>query len=347
VYPATDTAEATRRYSPPWAESLPPLPNSSHCVGRALSSSGAVVDGRYKLLDTIGSGGTSVVSCAEDLRLGRKVALKVLNRGLANDQQWVERFRREACSAASLEHENIVSIYDRGSCDGTHYIAMEYVPGRSLKSIIREEAPLELARAIDLTVQILRAANFMHRRGIVHRDLKPANVLVDGAERLKVTDFGIARVCTSDITETGSILGTVQYLSPEQAQGRALSGASDLYSTGIVLYELLAARVPFNDESVVAVAMKHVNQRPAPPSEFNPAVTPALDTAVMRALEKDPARRFPDADAFIAALEQAKAAPASADPVRAAGLRLGRGRRGRRRGGVRPPAQAALAGRRG
>ncbi len=184
---------------------------------------------------------------------------------------------------------------------------MEFLDGRSLKAVIQQEAPLDPTRAIDLTVQILRAARFAHRRGIIHRDLKPHNVIVDDEGRAKVTDFGIARAGASDMTQTGSIMGTAQYLSPEQAQGFAVSEPSDLYSIGIILYELLTGRVPFEGESAVTIALKQVNERPIPPSAFNPAVTPELEGVVLRALEKDPARRFPDADAFIAALEHARA----------------------------------------
>jgi eukaryotic-like serine/threonine-protein kinase len=271
-------------------------------------ASETIVDGRYRVLRRIGSGGMAEVYCAEDLQLGRKVALKVLHGRFAEDDEFVERFRREASSAAGLQHPHVVSVYDRGEWDGTYYIAMEYLEGRTLKSIIQHEGPLDPERAIDLTVQILRAARFAHRRGIIHRDLKPHNVIVDEEGRAKVTDFGIARAGASDMTQTGSIMGTAQYLSPEQAQGLAVSAPSDLYSVGIILYEMLTARVPFEGESAVTIALKQVNERPVPPTAFNPAVTPGLEAVVMRALEKDPARRFPDADAFIAALEHARAA---------------------------------------
>src|SRR3954470_7245354 len=267
-----------------------------------------IIDGRYRVLQRVGSGGMADVVCAEDLQLGRKVAIKLLHRRFAEDAEFVERFRREASSAAGLQHPNVVSVYDRGAWDGTYYIAMEFLEGRTLKRLILDEAPLDPARAIDLTTQILRAARFAHRHGIIHRDLKPQNVIVDAEGRAKVTDFGIARAGASDMTQTGSIMGTAQYLSPEQAQGHAVSEPSDLYSIGIILYELLTGRVPFDGESAVTIALKQVNERPVPPSMINPAVTPELEAVVLRALEKDPARRFPDADAFIAALEHARAA---------------------------------------
>jgi len=280
-----------------------------------------VVDGRYRVLHRVGSGGMAEVYCAQDLQLGRKVALKVLYRRFAEDQEFVERFRREASSAAGLQHQHVVSVYDRGEYDGTYYIAMEYLDGRSLKTIIREEAPLAPERAIDLTIQVLRAARFAHRRGIIHRDFKPQNVIVDAEGRAKVTDFGIARAGASDMTQTGSIMGTAQYLSPEQAQGEAVSAASDLYSIGIILYEMLTGRVPFEGESAVTIALKQVNEAPVPPSAYNPAVGPALEAVVLRALEKHPALRYQDADEFISALEDARGAATTAQlaaPVHAA-----------------------------
>jgi beta-lactam-binding protein with PASTA domain/predicted Ser/Thr protein kinase len=265
-----------------------------------------LVDGRYKILTRLGTGGMADVFCAEDQQLGRKVALKLLHRRFAEDAAFVERFRREASAAAGLQHPNVVGVYDRGEWDGTYYIAMEFLPGRTLKDVVRDEAPLDPLRAIDLTVQILKAARFAHRRGIVHRDLKPHNVLVDDEDRVKVTDFGIARAGASDMTETGSIMGTAQYLSPEQAQGHPVSDVSDLYSVGVILFELLTGYVPFDADSAVSIALKHVSELPPPPSSFDPSVSPELEQIVLWALEKDPARRPADADAFIQALEEAR-----------------------------------------
>jgi eukaryotic-like serine/threonine-protein kinase len=268
---------------------------------------GTIVDGRYKLVSRLGAGGMADVFLAEDQQLGRKVAVKLLHRRFAEDPGFVERFRREAQAAAGLQHPNVVSVYDRGAFDDTYYIAMEYLPGRTLKQLIRQEAPLDPVRAIDITIQILKAARFAHKRGVIHRDLKPHNVIVDDSDHAKVTDFGIARAGASDMTETGSIMGTAQYLSPEQAQGHAVSATSDLYSVGVVLYELLTGRVPFDAESAVTIALKHVSEWPAAPTVANPSVPPELEQIVMWALNKNPADRPKDADQFIAALEHAKA----------------------------------------
>ena len=265
----------------------------------------AVIDGRYQVIAHLGTGGMAEVYCAQDLQLGRRVALKVLHERFAADAEFVERFRREASSAAGLQHQHVVSVYDRGEWEGTSYIAMEYVAGRTLKQIVGEDGPLEPHRAVDLTVQVLRAARFAHRRGVIHRDFKPQNVIVDDEDRAKVTDFGIARAGASDMTQTGSIMGTAQYLSPEQAQGHAVTARSDLYSIGIVLYELLTGGVPFEAETALTIALKQVSEVPVPPSRINRAVTPELEAVVLRALEKEPADRFSDADEFIAALEAA------------------------------------------
>ncbi|MCW3038237.1 MAG: pknB [Solirubrobacterales bacterium] len=267
---------------------------------------GTIVDGRYRVLNRLGSGGMADVYCAEDLQLGRKVALKMMYARFGEDPDFVERFRREASSAAGLQHPNVVGVYDRGDEDGLQYIAMEYLEGRTLKQIVIDEAPLAPARAVDLVEQVLRAARFAHKRGIIHRDLKPHNVIVDAEDRAKVTDFGIALAGASDMTQTGSIMGTAQYLSPEQAQGQPVDARSDLYSVGIMLYELLTGKVPFEGDSAVSIALKQVSAAPVPPSQLNPAITPALERAVLRALAKSPADRPADAEAFIAELEAAR-----------------------------------------
>ncbi len=267
---------------------------------------GTIIDGRYRVSARLGSGGMADVYLAQDTLLGRQVALKLLHHRFAEDQEFVERFRREASSAAGLSHPNVVAVFDRGEWDGTYYIAMEYLPGRSLKAVVREHGALSPQDATDIVVQILLATRFAHKRGIIHRDIKPHNVILDEEGRAKVTDFGIARAGASDMTLTGSIMGTAQYLSPEQAQGHAVSESSDLYAVGVVLYELLTGQVPFEGESPVTVALKQVSVEPTPPSALNPAVTPALEGVVMRSLAKDPAARFANADEFIAALQQAR-----------------------------------------
>jgi serine/threonine-protein kinase len=248
---------------------------------------------------------------AEDTHLQRQVALKVLHRRFAQDQEFVQRFQREAESAARLQHPNIVSVFDRGRFEGTYYIAMQYIDGPTLKQLI--DRGLTPEQAVALIRQVLEGARFAHRNGVVHRDLKPQNVIVDGEGKAVVTDFGIARAGVSEITQTGSVMGTPHYLSPEQAQGFEITAVSDLYSIGVILYEALTGRVPFEADSAVAVAMKQVSQTPLRPSSINPRVSPALDAAVMRALAKDPGERFQSADAFIAALDAALKEPGSGD----------------------------------
>ncbi len=261
-----------------------------------------VVDGRYQVLRRIGSGGMADVYCARDTHLGRDVALKMLHRRYAQDQEFVERFRREAKSAAGLQHPNVVGVFDRGEHEGTYYIAMEHLPGRTLKQVVEQEAPLPQGRVIDLGRQVLEAAGFAHRRGVIHRDFKPHNVIVDDNWNAKVTDFGIARAGASEMTETGSIMGTAQYLSPEQAQGHAVTAASDLYSIGVMLYELLAGRLPFEGDSAVSVALKHLSEPPPPLSQLRPDVDPGLESVVMAALAKQPEQRWQTAEEFSAAL---------------------------------------------
>jgi serine/threonine protein kinase len=268
---------------------------------------GQVFDGRYRIERKLGSGGMADVWLAEDTHLQRQVALKVLHARYAQDREFVERFKREAESAAGLAHPNVVAVYDRGSSDGNSYIAMQYVEGPTLKQMI--DSGLSPEQAVLLVRQVLEAARFAHRNGIVHRDLKPQNVIVDAEGKAVVTDFGIARAGVSEITQTGSVMGTPHYLSPEQAQGFEVTPVSDLYAIGVILYEALTGRVPFEGESAVAVAMKQVSQTPQRPSSIRPTISPALDAVVMRALEKDPGQRFQSADAFIAALDQAMREP--------------------------------------
>ena len=272
-------------------------------------ASDTLVAGRYRLLHRLGAGGMADVWAADDQMLDRRVALKFLLPRFSEDQEFVERFRREAAAAAGLQHPNVVGVFDRGEHDGAPFIAMEYVQGASLKDLI--DRGLSVGEAIEIIRQVLAGARFAHSRGIVHRDLKPQNVLVDAEGRARVADFGIARAGTSEITQTGSVLGTAQYLSPEQAQGLPVTAASDLYSVGVMLYEALTGRVPFDADTPVAVALKQVSEQPRPPSQLNPRVPPALDAVVLKALAKDPANRFASAEEFLRALDAAEADPSS------------------------------------
>src|ERR1041384_6660910 len=234
----------------------------------------SLVRGRCRIVRKLGSGGMANVYLAEDQELGRRVAIKILNDRHAGDEQFVERFRREAKNARRLSHQNIVAIYDRGEAEGTYYIAMEYLDGRSLKELILSRGAAPVSVAVDYARQILAALRFAHRNGIVHRDIKPHNVLVDAEGHVKVTDFGIARAGASQMTEEGSIIGTAQYLSPEQARGTQVEQPPDphsgLYSLEIVLYEMLTGEVPFPGASPVEIAMKHLSATPPPLRQKRP-----------------------------------------------------------------------------
>ena len=268
----------------------------SHSDDTTRVQGDGLFDGRYRFIEKIGQGGMAKVFLAEDVSLHRKVAIKVLGERYAEDAQFVERFQREARAAAGLNHPNIVQVYDHGRANGSYYIAMEYLEGPTLDEAIAEEGHLPARRAIDLTLQILAALRFAHRHGVVHRDVKPQNMILLRDGRVKVTDFGIARAGSSEMTEAGSIIGTAQYISPEQARGLPVGPPADLYSVGVVLYKMLTGRVPFDGESAVAVAMRHVQERPVPPSHLNPDVPLDLERVVMRALAKDVERRYQTAD---------------------------------------------------
>jgi eukaryotic-like serine/threonine-protein kinase len=257
---------------------------------------GTVFDGRYRIVRKLGAGGMADVYLAEDQELGRQVAIKILNDRHAADDSFIERFRREAKNAAGLSHPNIVSIYDRGEAEGTYYIAMEFLDGRSLKELIVGRGPAPIKVAIEYARNILAALAAAHKQGIVHRDIKPHNVLIGAEGRVKVTDFGIARSGASQMTEVGSIIGTAQYLSPEQARGAPVDQTSDLYSVGVVLYEMLTGQVPFTGDTPLEIAMKHLSEVPRPPSELRPEIPHDLDSVVLRALAKDPSERYQSAE---------------------------------------------------
>ena len=257
-----------------------------------------VYGGRYELHRRIARGGMADVYLARDSLLDRPVALKVLFPEFATDRSFVERFRREAQSAANLSHPNIVSVYDWGEEDGTYFIVMEYVEGRSLAQILRDEGPLLPDRAADVTTDIAAALGFAHRSGVVHRDVKPGNVLISPLGQVKVTDFGIARAVTTEenLTQTGTVMGTATYFSPEQARGDTVDPRSDVYSLGVVLYELLVGEPPFTGDNPVSVAYKHVQESPDRPTSRNAEIPASLEAVTMKALAKNPANRYASAE---------------------------------------------------
>ncbi|MGW1275901.1 Stk1 family PASTA domain-containing Ser/Thr kinase [Streptomyces tsukubensis] len=266
--------------------------------------------GRYELGSVLGRGGMAEVYLAHDTRLGRTVAVKTLRADLARDPSFQARFRREAQSAASLNHPAIVAVYDTGEdyVDGVSipYIVMEYVDGSTLRELLHSGRRLLPERTLEMTTGILQALEYSHRNGIVHRDIKPANVMLNRSGQVKVMDFGIARAMGDagmTMTQTAAVIGTAQYLSPEQAKGEQVDARSDLYSTGCLLYELLAVRPPFVGDSPVAVAYQHVREEPQPPSVYDPEITPEMDAIVLRALVKDPDYRYQSADEMRADIE--------------------------------------------
>lgn len=257
---------------------------------------GRTLGGRYILLHQVGQGGMATIYEAHDQVLDRKVAVKVLLPQFSTDPEFLERFQREARLAASLVHPNIVSIFDVGSDSDAHYIVMELVEGQTLKDLVRREAPLEPGRLVQIGLQLCAALDHAHQRGVVHRDVKPQNILLGPDGLVKVTDFGIAvALGAPSITRTGIVLTSVQYASPEQVRGEPATVASDIYSLGVVLHELATGRLPFEGETPVAIAMKHLNEKPPSPSLLNPALPPGLESVLLRAMAKDPRARFPSA----------------------------------------------------
>lgn len=292
-------------------------------------STGRRLGDRYELGDNLGRGGMAEVDSGMDLRLGRRVAVKILRADLARDSVFYSRFRREAQSAAALNHPNIVAVYDTGedplggNADAIKvpYIVMEYVDGQTLRQLLSSGRRLLPERALEITAGILSALDYSHRHGIVHRDIKPANVMLTRSGEVKVMDFGIARAmadASSTLTATSAVMGTAQYLSPEQARGEMVDARSDLYSTGVVLYELLTGRPPFTGDSPVSVAYQHVSEPPVAPSQADPTVPPALDALVLKALAKRPEARYQSAAEFRTDVERAIAGMptrASTNPV--------------------------------
>jgi serine/threonine-protein kinase len=266
---------------------------------------GELLGGRYELEELVGTGGMSSVYRAHDRLLDRKVALKILHEHHGVDEASVERFRREARAVASVSHPNVVTVIDRGEQDGRQFIVFEYVEGETLKRLIEREGPLPVEQALEIVLQIARGLAFAHREGLVHRDVKPQNVLLDGNGTAKVTDFGIARSLDvhRGMTQTGTVLGTSDYIAPEQAQGQVVDEQTDIYSLGVVLYELLTGKVPFAGENFVAVAMRHINEPPPLVRAVRPDVPPRVDAAIERAMAKRAADRFPGMNAFGAELE--------------------------------------------
>jgi eukaryotic-like serine/threonine-protein kinase len=265
---------------------------------------GELMAERYELEELVGTGGMSSVYRAHDRLLERDVALKVLHAQFVADTDYVERFRREARSVAQLSHPNIVTVIDRGEQDGRQFIVFEYINGENLKALVEREGPLPEQDAVRLTLQIARALGFAHEHGLVHRDVKPQNVLLNGDGQAKVTDFGIARSLDvkGGLTQTGTVMGTSDYIAPEQARGSRVDAQSDIYSLGAVLYELLTGEVPFPGDNFVAVAMRHINEPPPSVRERRPDVSPRLDALIRRAMAKEPRDRFGSMDELCAEL---------------------------------------------
>ena len=303
---------------------------------------GDLIADRYELEELVGTGGMSTVFRAHDRQLERRVAIKILHEHYADDPEYLERFRREARAVARLSHPNIVTVIDRGDDDGRQYIVFEYVDGENLKELVVRSGRLPVPQALELALAVADGLSFAHEHGLVHRDVKPQNVLLSSEGEVKVTDFGIARSLHVEhgVTQTGTVLGTGEYLAPEQASGKQVSPATDVYSLGVVLWELLAGDVPFTGENFVAVALRHVNEPPPHLRERRPDVSPRLDAAVQRALAKDPASRFPSMAAFAKELRACLAEPEGTGAAAGGGRPRAHARHAAPRSGAgtRPPA---------
>ncbi|MGI4895837.1 MAG: Stk1 family PASTA domain-containing Ser/Thr kinase [Janthinobacterium lividum] len=290
---------------------------SDATTGSGVAPAPRLLGGRYEVGALLGRGGMAEVHVAQDLRLGRTVAVKLLRSDLARDPSFQARFRREAQSAAGLNHPSIVAVYDTGADKATEFggasvdlpwIVMEYVEGRTLRDMLRSDHPLAIGESLTITEGVLGALEYSHRMGIVHRDIKPANVMITPAGEVKVMDFGIARAVSDSsatLTQTSAVMGTAQYLSPEQARGEQVDSRSDLYSAGCLLYEILTGRPPFVGDAPVAVAYQHVSEQPKPPSAFAPQISPAVDHVVLMALSKDREHRYQSAGDFADDLRRA------------------------------------------
>lgn len=273
--------------------------------GSAGGASSDVLNGRYRLLEIVGEGGMAIVWRAEDMELHRTVAVKVLRSQFSSDPEFLERFRTEARSAAALNDPGVVSVYDVGQDESRHYLVMEYVPGRDLKALIREESPLPPGRAVEIAERVASAVAAAHAEGLVHRDIKPQNIVIAPDGRIKVADFGIARaIAAVGMTAPGVVMGTVHYLAPEVAGGQPATPMSDVYSIGVVLYEMLTRSVPFEADSSLGVAMKIMNDEPVPVDQANPAVPAVLAGIVQRAMAREPEERYRDGRALHEALER-------------------------------------------
>lgn len=276
---------------------------------------GEMLVNRYEILEKVGDGGMALVYRAKDTLLNRIVAIKVLRDQFASDAEFIERFRREAQSAASLSHPNVVNIYDVGQTDHAHFIVMEYVQGQNLSVIIREKGALSEHFVVSVALQIAKALAHAHHHGIVHRDIKPHNILITQDGRVKVTDFGIAQAISSaNLTQTGMVLGSVHYFSPEQARGVNVQSASDLYSLGVVMYEMLSGRQPFRGDTPIAIALKHIQDNPLPLRQFLPELNRSLEQLVLRLLAKDAEQRPKDADEVIRILQAIERDLGTSDP---------------------------------
>lgn len=266
---------------------------------------GRVLSNRYELLERVGGGGMAFVYRARDLRLNRIVAVKILSPHFTSDEDFVRKFRREAQAAASLSSPNIVGVFDVGQDGDIHYIVMEFLHGKTLKQVVNEKGPLAVAEALQIGRQIAEALQVAHKHGVVHRDIKPHNIMLTADGRVKVTDFGIARAVTSStLTETGAMVGSVHYIAPEQARGGIVGELSDIYSLGVVLYELLTGKVPFEGDSMFSIALKHLQEQPRFLRELNPSIPMAVERIVQKAMSKDQAGRYQTADALACDLKR-------------------------------------------